>query len=198
MEIKIKSTTSAMPENASKATLLEIEEASASAMDVFQILTNYPKIKKVRIGGTEYKREQIGKLGLGDRLGAGTARRNGWDGLGDILAPPDPIFQRAPADQARAGRGRGIYEQLIESTRAAGQWVQTPPAALPADILGGYVEPEQIDAGNITNAQVATPTPAQLRALFMDTPLPTGTFEEWTLAAPTATAQEVGEEEAPW
>jgi hypothetical protein len=167
MEAKIKSTKSALPENISRATTLEIDEPS-SAGDVFHILTSYPKIKKVRVAGIDYKREQIGKLTFADRLGnAATGMgattheelRQIFDGGAVPWDVPVPIAHRPqapPAPIQTPTQTREDYLRAYEQTaQGVAQSAQQPEAAQEraarhAQVLRGYDFGDSIVAASET------------------------------------------------
>lgn len=74
MKSKINSVRDHLPENIQSATELHITE-SCTAGEVYRLLQNYTNIKKVSVGGAEYKRDHIGKLSSEDRLGGGASGR---------------------------------------------------------------------------------------------------------------------------
>lgn len=164
MEAKIKSTKSALPENISSATTLVIDEPS-SAGDVFHILTGYPKIKKVRVAGIDYKRDQIGKLTFADRLGnaatgMGTTTHEelrhiflagaGIKGVPTPTPQPPPTPIQAPT-QTREDYLRGYIQAAQDAVQEQQQRVTAQErAARHAQVLRGYDFGDSIVAASET------------------------------------------------
>lgn len=96
MESKIKSITSALPDNMRKVEVLELEEG-CTAGEAFNLMMNYPKLKAFKIAGVEYKRTQVGRLSSGDRLGGSSRAENTWD-IDWLVHPAPPT--RAPQTRA--------------------------------------------------------------------------------------------------